>query len=142
MSALRILIVEDDAEVLDLLLEISEHLGHAARGCTRASIAKELLLNEQFDLLLTDYKLPHMSGVELAKISVNYHDMRTVVTSGLAKPDDLPVGADWLQKPFDMADFEELCLGTRDCGKVADESMQRKESVTGFCFRSRVGIIE
>lgn len=108
--ALRILIVDDDDFVLDSLVEISKEMGHQVMGCTRATIAKDLLKDLSFDLLITDLQLPGMSGVDLAKHAAVYSEMEVVVTSGHLKPDDLPDGVGWLQKPFGMSEYERLLM--------------------------------
>lgn len=106
--ALRILIVEDDGLILDNLVKLSELMGHYAQGCTRASIALDLLKTSSFDLLIADVNLPYVSGIELVKHVSAYPEMQVALTSGEALLDELPDGAWWFPKPFDISDYQAL----------------------------------
>ncbi len=63
----RVLVVEDDPLVLEVLCEMVEDYGHSAVG--RADPREALLLfdAEPFDVVLTDFGLPQMNGSELAR---------------------------------------------------------------------------
>lgn len=127
---LRILIVEDDDSVLDSLVSLSKEMGHDVMGCTRASIAVDLLKKLSYDILVTDYQLPGMSGVDLAIHAASYKDMQVVVTSGHHKPVDFPEGVGWLQKPFGAREYARLLSGKRD---ACNHSVQREsDNVLAF----------
>lgn len=120
MNVLRVLIVEDDSMVLDTLLEMTRLLGHDPIGCTRATIAKDLLREREFDLLLLDHNLPGMTGLEFIDLYNKNNPMRIVMISGYSPPADLASEITWLQKPFAISDYETL---------LQDVSSQRKLAI-------------
>ena len=64
---LRILVVEDDADALDLItLELTDH-GAMVTGVETAAEALDLLDREHFDLLISDIGLPETDGYKLIK---------------------------------------------------------------------------
>ena len=64
---LRILVVEDDGDALDLInMELTGH-GAKVTGVGTAAEALELLEREKFDLLISDIGLPETDGYKLIK---------------------------------------------------------------------------
>jgi len=66
MARFRILLVDDDASVLDLTQELLVLAGYAVLPAAGAAAAlAHLTAGEQFDALVTDHSMPGMSGEEL-----------------------------------------------------------------------------
>lgn len=63
--ARRILVVEDDGEVSRAVAHMLNHLGHGVTECGQAEEAFGLVQAEHFDLLLIDYRMPEMTGLDL-----------------------------------------------------------------------------
>jgi two-component system response regulator (stage 0 sporulation protein F) len=61
----RLLIVDDDEGMRENLAELFESLGYAVRTAANTPEALEALAAADVDLLLTDYKMPGPTGVEL-----------------------------------------------------------------------------
>ncbi len=69
MTAQRILVLDDDASVVDFLCESLTTRGYAPVGMTSPLDALARIKIEEFDLVITDVEMPKMRGVELlAKI--------------------------------------------------------------------------
>jgi DNA-binding NtrC family response regulator len=66
MKVHRILIVEDDTAVLDACCRILRPEGMFVRTAENAADALNLIQDEQFDLVLTDIKMPGQDGLALA----------------------------------------------------------------------------
>jgi DNA-binding response OmpR family regulator len=64
-SAKRILVVEDDADTCALISDILEEDGYQIHSLMCAEEALGVLKQEQFDLVLSDIKLPRTSGIDL-----------------------------------------------------------------------------
>ena len=104
----RVLVVEDEPEARSALTELLIELGYAVAAAGSAEEALRLPAEPGFDVLLTDYLLPDVTGLELAgEMEKRWPDLQVVVMSGYT-PDDvaghlLASGhRHFLQKPFDM----------------------------------------
>ena len=64
-GARRILVVEDDVEVSRAVAHMLNYLGHGATECGHAEEAFRLAQAESFDLLLIDYRMPEVTGLDL-----------------------------------------------------------------------------
>lgn len=65
-SGKRILIVDDEPDVLEAARRILEFLGHDVRTAKDGPSALALFKSERFHIVLTDYLMPEMRGDELA----------------------------------------------------------------------------
>ena len=66
----HILVVEDDQALLDITIQLIERLGYSVTAATGSNEAITKLKEnpDTFDVVFTDYDLPIIDGVELAKI--------------------------------------------------------------------------
>ncbi|MDA0239022.1 MAG: response regulator [Proteobacteria bacterium] len=112
----RILLVEDDAAVLDALKQSLESSGYAVHTATDADEAQQLFQNGfSVDLLLTDIVIPgKLTGADLAQeICAKNPDIKVVLMTGYAERDIVARGIGTsgyrlLRKPVGM----EKLLGT------------------------------
>lgn len=107
---LSVLAVDDDPLVLMNTVLMLEDLGHAVTQAGSATEALNVLAKERFDLLITDYAMPHMTGGELAAIvAEKWPETRLVVATGYA---DVPSGSSLscarLSKPFTQQQLEQV----------------------------------
>ncbi len=65
MSKVNVLVVDDEALVLDYLSLAMQRMGYTTRQASNGAKAIEFLNNERFDLILSDLKLPDLSGMEI-----------------------------------------------------------------------------
>ena len=66
-NALRILYVEDNADIRDMVVELIASADRRVVACADAETAWQQLQQGAFDVLLTDVSLPGWSGTELAR---------------------------------------------------------------------------
>lgn len=113
----KILVVDDNDDVRELLLHILTAEGHEAIGASGAEDALALLDEHSFDLALLDVMMPGMSGIELLseiRSSANSHrDIPIAMITALSAKDEieraLAAGANtYLVKPFRSADIRAL----------------------------------
>lgn len=85
-TASRILVVDDDSQVLQLLDRLFQKMPYEVKTTLSANEACEILQkSDPFDLLITDVKMPGMSGVDLARFFWQSHPARPVLfMSGFA----------------------------------------------------------
>ena len=61
----RILLVDDNAHGLSARTSVLEELGHKIATASSGTEALECLAEHKFDLMVTDYKMQRMDGLEL-----------------------------------------------------------------------------
>lgn len=110
-NKLRILVVEDNRNLKDMLCDMLDVLGHVPQGASDAEEALALSELHMFDVLLTDVSLPGMSGIELAKqLIVKQPDMQIVFASdyGARMMQHIKLTNRVLPKPYDVAQIRLL----------------------------------
>jgi CheY-like chemotaxis protein len=106
-----ILVVEDDKSMNEVLKETLEDEGHEVETALNGKEALQLAETRQFDLAVSDVRLPGMDGVEtLTRLKAAQPGIKTIVITGYASA-DTPVRAirlkvdDYLFKPFSLVYF-------------------------------------
>ena len=66
-EGLRILLAEDNPINMMLIRELLRRRGHSVVEVTTGTAAVQAMLDETFDLLLTDIHMPGMDGIEAAR---------------------------------------------------------------------------
>jgi two-component system phosphate regulon response regulator OmpR len=102
----RILLVEDDPRLADML---SEYLGQAGFGVTVASLgatALERLAGADYDAVVLDLMLPDMDGLDICRQLRTKADTPVLMLTARGEPIDRIVGLelgadDYLPKPFE-----------------------------------------
>ena len=99
-----VLVVDDDAEVLQVTAEILETLGYRVLTArTGAEAIEQLQRNSEISVLFTDIRMPNIGGEGLAGIAATWRpDIRVVLTSGFGRPRG---DAEFLPKPYRAADL-------------------------------------
>lgn len=103
-----ILVVDDDESVRDLLVSILGDAGYNVADANSAEEAVKLLTDIHFHLVVSDIKMPRMSGIELLKTikQLNPH-IPVILVTGFPDIDmtieSLKLGAhDFILKPFQV----------------------------------------
>jgi putative nucleotidyltransferase with HDIG domain len=104
----RVLIVDDDLYVRELLSDKLGDKGYECRTCESAVEGLALLQREAFDLILSDLKMPGMSGLEFLAAAHTEHPATAFLL--LTGEHDVNVGieamkngaADYVVKPFKL----------------------------------------
>ena len=72
MKGYKILIVEDDQKMNQGLLHVISKEGYTTESVDSGEKALEKIKNTQFDLVISDFKLPGINGMELLKATKKY----------------------------------------------------------------------
>ncbi|MFM8319777.1 MAG: response regulator, partial [Chloroflexota bacterium] len=116
MTAGRILLVEDAlgiSRALGRALSLSQGDEFSVESCDRAELAVEYLQERSFDLLITDLRLPGMSGLELLEWAQrSCPELRSILITAYGTP-QLEEQARrltdaYLPKPFRLNDLLRL----------------------------------
>lgn len=130
---MRILVVEDDAVLLDGLREGLKLVGFAVDGVATVSDATEALAGDTFDAVVLDRMLPDGSGLDVIK-AIRRAGNTTPVLLLTAKDevgdriDGLDAGADdYLGKPFDLDEVAARlrAITRRSGGRASSELIVR-----------------
>jgi len=108
MSKINILIVEDEAAIRGMLTIVLEQAGFSPITAAEVDSAQKILADSFPDLILLDWMLPGISGVEWArrlKKDPSYRDLPIILLTARGEEEDtvrgLEIGADdYLTKPF------------------------------------------
>lgn len=104
---MRVMIVEDDLRLLGILQSQLRRAGHEVYGALNGRIAWAQLQQTQPDVIITDWKMPEMDGVELCR-AIRAHpalrDTYIIMLSGQGNAEDQAAGMragadDYLTKP-------------------------------------------
>jgi two-component system response regulator QseB len=107
----RVLLVEDDPELVELLARLLVGEGYEVEVAVDGQRGLHLGLTRGYDVLVLDRGLPAIDGLDLlGRLRANGMQTATLVLSALGHPTDrvagLDAGAeDYLAKPFDVAEL-------------------------------------
>jgi len=81
----RILLVDDNAMGLAARRSVLEELGHKVVTCGAPQDALELCGKQRFDVVVTDYKMPKMNGLEfIGRLKKQHPGVSVILISGFA----------------------------------------------------------
>ena len=110
--AKSILIVDDNPNMSSLLAEMLEVFDYSSVLARDGSEALDLLKDTKFSMVITDMRMPNMTGLELLeKVKEDNPKLPVVLISGyvVSSLHDRDVQPDgFLSKPFLMSDIEKL----------------------------------
>ena len=105
----RILVVDDEQHMCDVCTRILQRGGYHVVATNDPRAAVRVLGGEQrFDLLLTDIKMPTISGLDLARLAREYDPaIAIIIMTGYASMENLHQSvqrgaADFIFKPFEL----------------------------------------
>lgn len=126
---MRILLIDNEIGVIKSLKDSIEPAGHDCILAQNPKKALTLFTKEKFDVVITDYKMPQMNGIEVLKSIKEYKKETPVIMfTAFADVDNaidaLNNGAyAFFRKPFDLKDLLNTLM------KIEEEKMyvQKKE---------------
>ncbi|MBL9080741.1 MAG: sigma-54-dependent Fis family transcriptional regulator [Planctomycetales bacterium] len=145
----RVLVVDDHAQARDSVAFTLKHAGYTVQTSASAVEALKLLERETADVIVTDLKMPGMTGIEfLAELKRRNHPAQVILVTAYATVetavDAMRRGAfDFLEKPFALEALEELvgraarsarCATTAAATNIAataDELARRTPAIIG-----------
>ena len=120
----KILLVEDEIEVLDAITELLEREGYAVTRAVDGEEALRRVETERPDLVLLDVGLPGLGGLDvLRRLREDHPRVPVVMLTGLNDEAQarrtLQMGAiDYIRKPFDLGHLNRVVLAA--IGKTFD----------------------
>ncbi|MFP3707880.1 response regulator [Paraburkholderia sp. SIMBA_009] len=99
----KVLLVEDDHRLLDATAALLEYSGHAAIRAENGAEGLRLARLDKVDLIITDYMMPVMDGLELASAVHSdpaLNGIPVIVLSAVAFAPCDPAVRAFVRKPF------------------------------------------
>jgi DNA-binding NtrC family response regulator len=110
---MKVLLVEDSNDVRDITVEYLQELGHEVVDVASGELALTALQQGKFDVVMTDFRLPGMTGIQLAtQMAGEFPELPVIIASGYgalaaqAVPKNQLHKVIILPKPYDLADLE------------------------------------
>jgi signal transduction histidine kinase/CheY-like chemotaxis protein len=130
MAGERILIVDDEQDVLDLCTKILQLGGYQTKGVVSGHKAIEAARQEEFDLVLADINMPDLDGLEtMQAIRGIEPDMVGVIMTGYGTMETaikaLRLGMeDFIVKPFSPDQLSEVVTSALEKGRLQRENVR------------------
>ncbi len=133
MAAKQILIIDDEPDIRELLELTLGRMNLDTRAAANLEEARNLLANFEFDLCLTDMRLPDGNGIDMVRhiqdihpempvaVITAYGNMETAVTA-------LKAGAcDFIAKPVDLDDLRNIVRAALRIGQTESGAITKSE---------------
>jgi DNA-binding NtrC family response regulator len=142
----KLLIIDDERSILDLLSVVFTKEGYQVETSLSASKALELIEKQDFDLVISDIKLPEMSGMEiLRRVKKEKPELPFVMITAYGSikqaVEALKAGAlDYVVKPFDVEELKIVVAHGLEKRKLREENiMLKRELREKYRFENMIG---
>ncbi|MCL2723889.1 MAG: response regulator [Polyangiaceae bacterium] len=132
----RVLIVDDEKFIRDILADFLGMEGYVVRTAEDGKAALSELHHAQYDLVISDLKMPRMGGIELLEaISTAAPNALTVIMTGFGTVetaiDAMKRGAyDYILKPFKVEEVIHVVQRGLEKQRLAAENLRLKEALS------------
>lgn len=142
----KILIVEDDSLVQAFLKETLQRLNIVVETASSGEEALEKISSNNFDLVLSDIRMPTISGMEvLKKVKETTPDTKVVMMTAFGTVENaveaMKLGAfDYIMKPFSADEIEIIVKKALDYQRLLEENRRLRLQLAGrYKFENIVG---
>lgn len=140
----KVLVVDDEKNYLLVLEDLLADEGYEVVTSSSAAEGLEIIQREAIDTVLTDIKMPGMSGIEFLEKIMNFDsDMPVILMTAFAEVDQavnaMKKGAlDHIQKPFDNQDLKRAVARGVEKRQLV-KSIRRLETELGNLWGNIIG---
>ncbi|NPA94655.1 MAG: response regulator [Thermodesulfobacteria bacterium] len=112
-SLAKLIIIDDEPIVGKRLKQVFTKLGYQVETFTNPLVALEYMKSNPFDIVVTDFKMEEMDGMEVLKRARQFNpDARVIIITGYAKPETAKEAFksgvfDFMVKPFRLEELKE-----------------------------------
>lgn len=132
MSDWRVLIVDDDREMRASLVDLAEAAGYRAKALPRAAEVERWLPRFQPDVILSDVRMPGMSGIELLESLSGTQSPPLVLISAHA---DIPMAVDamkngaysFVEKPYEPRRLLSILSHAAEQHRMREDNIRLRE---------------
>lgn len=135
MRVARAVVIDDEAEVIDLIEQILKEEGLSVKRCSRAEELLDALPEQSFDVIISDLNLPGISGLDLLDM-LHSMDIDTpfVLITGYASLDTAIQAVNrgafhYIKKPFTIEEIRLAIKRLRQRQDALEEVRTLKEQI-------------
>src|SRR2546425_4087846 len=145
-EALRVLVVDDNASLLRFLVSAFSANGCAVSQAAAAEQALSLITDEPFDLVVSDIKMPGLSGLDLLRaVKGKQPGTPVVLITGNPSVNSAVFGLrhgayDYLPKPFSIREIQQLLARVRSDRQKWDGQVPLPAGLTEELARRQLGV--
>ncbi len=139
----EILVVEDDTRMRELLTEILKGEGYSVTDASTGEEGMELLESKEYDLIITDLKMPDTDGISILRRAKQlYPETLVIVITAYGTVDSaitaMKSGAyDYIQKPFEPEELLFVVKKAIDYRNLMKENL-RLSGALEFCSAEEI----
>jgi response regulator RpfG family c-di-GMP phosphodiesterase len=132
---IKILVIDDEQQILDLVCEILVHHGFEVISATNGKQGLELFEHEKPTVIMTDIYMPEITGIEILKTIKKISPVtQVIVFSGVGTNSEiieaLRLGAcDYLVKPFNVGFLIHTVIRCIERHELIQERISQKETL-------------
>jgi putative nucleotidyltransferase with HDIG domain len=132
----RVLVVDDEKFIRDILADFLGMEGYVVRTAEDGSAAIQELSRASYDLVISDLKMPKMGGLELLReVSHTHPDTITVIMTGFGTVetaiDAMKRGAyDYILKPFKVEEIIHIVQRGLEKRRLSAENLRLREALS------------
>jgi len=138
-----ILIVDDERSMRDFLKILLEKEGNEVITAENGRSALDALQNHTVETIVTDIRMPGMSGIELLeKAKEQFPDIPVIMITAFASPDDavqaMKNGAfDYITKPFNVDEIKSVIESATSKSRRVSKNQTHSKSFPGIIGESK-----
>lgn len=140
----RILIIDDEPNMRRILTLILEEAGHDVGEASGVKTALETLASKQFDLVISDKKMPDGDGFDVLRYCREHEPLLPVVILTALATVELAVEAmqagafDFISKPFVPEVVTAVAMRATERSKLLRENVVLREEAKRFAFADEI----
>ncbi|HAP66708.1 MAG TPA: Fis family transcriptional regulator [Nitrospinae bacterium] len=141
-----ILVIDDERSMREFLSIMLGKEGYRAIAIDNGNDALEFISKNKYDLIITDIKMPKMSGIDILRESMALHPntpviMITAFASTEVAVEAMKLGAyDYITKPFNVDEIKIIIKNAIEKKSLFDENISLREELKGrYQFSNIVG---
>lgn len=133
----KILLVEDDANIASGLQKVLRAQGYAVTALVRGDEGLERALGENFDVIITDLKLPRLDGLELVKKLHQEKPKLPIILITAHGSTETAIEAtkwgafDYVPKPFEVEELLDLTAKALQSSRLMSEPVEMGDTASG-----------
>lgn len=122
-SVMRLVIIDDEPIVGRRLKQVFSKMGYEVEIFTNPKTAIEFMEKEPFDIVVTDFKMEEMDGMEVLRRAKELNPAsRVIIITGYARPETAKEAFkngvfDFMVKPFRLEELKKAVNRAAEAGK-------------------------